>query len=301
MSRPSSRELKSWLPPRPAAAHKGTFGHALIVAGSRGMTGAAILAARGALRAGCGLATVALPASQQPIVAAAVPEALTLPLPETSAGAVRADAAGTLKASHESRRYAVLAVGPGLGLGEEAARAVVGLLAGLPVPAVVDADALNLLARGPREEVRLLLKRRKAPFVITPHPGEAARLLGGPVAASAAGREAAARRLAGELGCVCLLKGRGTVVTDGRRVRVNPTGNAGLAKGGTGDALTGILAGLWAQRAASGTDAAFEPAVLAAWLHGAAADRAAREKTERCLLASDVIEALPAAFRRLGK
>lgn len=294
---------RDWLPARRPDAHKGDFGHALIVAGSRGMSGAAALAARAALRAGCGLVTVALPQSQQPIVAGQLFEAMTLPLPETAAGAVRADAVGRLQASHQSRRYTVMAVGPGLTVEAETARAVVGLLGSLALPAVLDADALNLLAQQEPAELRTLLARRGAPVVFTPHPGELGRLLAVETAVVSRDREAAARLLVSRLGGVCLLKGRGTVVTDGGRVWLNPTGNAGLAKGGSGDALTGIIAGLWAQRLAAArgsADAGFEAAALGAYLHGLAADIAARELTTRALLASDVIEALPRAFRKLG-
>ncbi|MFH1726391.1 MAG: NAD(P)H-hydrate dehydratase [Elusimicrobiota bacterium] len=331
----SLKSLRRWLPPRPREAHKGDFGHVLIIAGSRGMTGAAVLAARGALRSGCGLATVAVPESQQPVVAGHLAEAMTLPLPETTGGAIRADAVGRLLASHQKRDYTVLAIGPGLGTGSETARAVVGALGSLRIPAVIDADAINILALNSRGAVRTLLERRGAPYIFTPHPGEISRLLRSKTASVMADREAAARLLCSELGGVCLLKGRGSLVTDGRRLWRNPTGNPGLAKGGSGDALTGIVTGIWSQRLlmpstpgsrgqgdaelmsgnAPGpgrpdqvrrsepaflTDDGFEAAALGAYLHGFSADRAAKDKTTRALLASDVIEALPAAFIKLG-
>ncbi|MFA5138057.1 MAG: NAD(P)H-hydrate dehydratase [Elusimicrobiota bacterium] len=299
----SFKDLRRWLPSRPPDAHKGAFGHVLVVAGSRGMTGAAVLAARGALRAGCGLATVALPESQQPIAACQLAEAMTLPLPETSSGALRADAVGRLQASHLNRGYTVLALGPGMGTHAETARAVVGLLGSLGIPAVVDADALNLLALQTRSAVRTLLERRGAPFILTPHPGEIGRLLRMDAATVQRDREAAARLLVHEFGGVCVLKGRHTLITDGDRVWFNPTGNPGLAKGGSGDALTGIIAGLWSQRLLAdpkGLDNGFEAAALGAYLHGLAADLAEREKTARAMLASDVIEALPGAFKKLG-
>jgi hydroxyethylthiazole kinase-like uncharacterized protein yjeF len=302
MSGFSLKTLSRWLPPRAKESHKGAFGHVLIVAGSRGMTGAAVLAARGALRSGCGLVTVAVPQSQQPVVAAQLAEAMTAALPEAPAGVLRAEAAGALQELHRRSGFTVLAIGPGLTTYTDAARAVVGILGSLPIPAVVDADALNCLAREPEEAVATLLKSRPA-HVFTPHPGELARFLKITAAAVQQDRPAAARRLASELGGVCLLKGRGTLITDGARLWRNPTGNSGLAKGGSGDALTGIIAGLWAQRlsaAKSGSDSGFEAAALGAYLHGLAADIAAREKTEYALLASDVIEALPAAFRKLA-
>jgi NAD(P)H-hydrate epimerase len=299
----SFKDLKRWLPSRSPDSHKGDFGHVLVVAGSRGMTGAAVLAARGALRAGCGLATVALPESQQPIAACQLAEAMTLPLPETSNGALRADAVGRLQASHQNRGYTVLALGPGIGTHAETARAVVGLLGSLGIPAVVDADALNLLALQTRSAVRTLLDRRGAPFILTPHPGEIGRLLRMDAATVQRDREAAARLLVHEFGGVCVLKGRHTLITDGDRVWFNPTGNPGLAKGGSGDALTGVIAGLWAQRlrtGSGGSDKGFEAAALGAYLHGLAADLAEKEKTARAMLANDVVEALPEAFKKLG-
>jgi hydroxyethylthiazole kinase-like uncharacterized protein yjeF len=297
----SRAKLKRWLPKRPRDAHKGDFGHVLVVAGSRGMTGAAVLVAKGALRSGCGLVTVALPQSQQPIVAAHLAEAMTLPLPETSSGAVRSDAVGRLQASHQTRRFTLLALGPGLSQHADTAKAVVGLLDRIRVPAVLDADALNLLASESSGEVRRLLEGRGAPTVMTPHPGEASRLLKTDVEQVQRDRNSAARLLVGRFGGVCLLKGAKTVICDSTNSWLNPTGNPGLAKGGSGDALTGILAGLWAQRLRNDElDNGFEAAALAAYLHGSAADIAAKALTERCLLASDVIAALPQAFRKLG-
>lgn len=299
----SLASLRQWLPARPRDGHKGTFGHVLVVAGSRGMTGAAVLAARGALRSGAGLVTVAVPTSQQHVVAGHLVEGMTLGLPESTSGFVRADAVGALLAAHEKRSFTALAVGPGLGSGPETGRAVLGMLSSLKIPAVLDADALNLLALHPRGEVKTLVAGRGAPVVFTPHPGEMARLLRRKADAVNADRPAAARDLTEELGGVCLLKGRRTVIAGGGRLWVNPTGNAGLAKGGTGDALTGLVAGLWAQRVAAhpdGVDTGFEAACLGAYLHGYAADEAVRKFTDRCLLASDVLDALPAAFRKLA-
>jgi len=300
-SRSSKKPSDLRLPSRPAGAHKGRFGHVLIVAGSRGMTGAAVLCARAALRAGCGLATVAVPESQQPAVAAQLVEAMTFALPETEAGTLRAEAAGRLQALNKERDFRVLAMGPGLGSHPEVARAVVGILGTLVMPAVLDADALNQLALQPTEELSRLLSRRGAPCVLTPHPGEMARLSRRSIAEIEADREAACSRLARELGAVCLLKGPRTVISDGKTSRVNSTGNAGLAKGGTGDVLTGVIAGLWSQFLADDPgDNGFSAAALGARLHGLAADIAARDKTTRALVASDVIEALPAAFRALA-
>jgi NAD(P)H-hydrate epimerase len=265
------------------------------------MSGAAILAARAALRAGAGLVTAAVPESQQPIVAAALPEALTLPLAETAGGGLRAESLGRLLAAHRSRGFTALAIGPGLGAHPETAKAVIGALGCLLIPAVVDADALNVLALQPRDQVRALLDRRSSPCVFTPHPGEAARLLRLKTRQVQEDRRLRAEQLAEAFACVCVLKGSRTVVTDGNSFWTNPTGNPGLAKGGSGDVLTGIISGIWAQRLASGgSPAALESASLGTYLHGLAADLAVRSKTTRALLASDVIEALPDAFRKTG-
>lgn len=294
--------LKKWLPARARDAHKGDFGHVLVVAGSRGMAGAALLAARAACRSGAGLVTLAVPEGLQAAIAGHVPEALSLALPENRSGAIAVEACGRLVQEAAAKSWSVLAIGPGLGQHADTERAFISILARVRLPAVIDADGLNLLSRHSREEVRRLFEERGAPCVLTPHPGEMARLLGTDAARVQADREANARRLARELGCVALLKGRGTLVTDGERRAANPTGNPGLAKGGTGDVLTGLIAGLWAQRLAdSPQDRGFEAAALGAWLHGAAADIASGLGSPAALTASDVVEALPPAFRRLGR
>lgn len=302
MKRPALKDLRGWMLKRRPDAHKGDFGHVLIVAGSRGMVGAAILSARGALRSGAGLTTLAIPESQQGTAAAAVPEAMTLSLPETSAGTLRRDAVGRILAAHSRHAFTVLAVGPGLTTNADTARAVIGLLGSVPLPAVLDADALNIFALEEQSEVRRLFQVRKFPHIITPHPGEAARLLRTKTASLSSDRVASAKLLASQFACVCLLKGRQTVVTDGTQVYVNSTGNPGLAKGGSGDVLTGVVAAIWAQRlkAEPSGDTGFEAAVLGAYLHGYAADHAVKEKTTRSLLATDVAEALPWAFKKLG-
>ena len=299
----SAAELRRCLPGRKPDAHKGQFGHVLVVAGSRGMSGAAALAGRAALRSGAGLVTIAAPRSVQPIVATIVPEALTLALAETNQGALAPEACSQLQNAHLERGFTVMALGPGLGNQSDTARAVIAVLGGMKLPTVVDADGLNILASQPQSAVRELLSRRGAPCVFTPHPGEAARLLRSKTADIQDDRPAAAQRLAEGLGVVCLLKGQGTIVADGHRTAVNPTGNPGLAKGGTGDVLTGVIAALWAQRLCSEkfeTGRGFEAAVLGAYLHGLAADIAIKEKTVYSLLATDVVEALPQAFKKFA-
>jgi NAD(P)H-hydrate epimerase len=289
----SRRQLLAFLVPRQLNDHKGVFGHVLIAAGSRGMSGAAVLAGRAALRSGTGLVTLAVPAGIQSLVASQVPEAMTLGLPENSIGTLSPRAVASLKAALRRRRYTTLAIGPGLSTHPDAVRFIRLALAALPLPAVVDADALNALTAPPR---------RATPCVFTPHPGELARCLGIGRDDVEADRPGRARRLARLWSGTVLLKGHETMVCDGERIIVNRTGGAGLAKGGTGDVLTGLIAGLWAQSLASGRregDLGFQAACLGAWLHGRAGEIAEKNKTAWAMTAGDVVESLPEAFQAL--
>jgi NAD(P)H-hydrate epimerase len=265
-------------PPRRPDAHKGDFGHVLAVAGSAGKSGAAVLCGTAALRAGAGLVTVATPAEVQPVVAAARAELMTEPLP-----------ADRLARSLEiaSRADAVV-LGPGLGPG--AASLARGLAEGVAGPLVIDADGLNALVPAAAHAWR-----GARPTVLTPHPGEMGRLLGRTTAEVQADRLAAARALAEATGAVVVLKGQRTVVArpDGFAA-VNPTGNPGLAKGGTGDVLAGIVGALLAR----GCDA-WTAAVAAVFVHGRAGDLAAARTGVEALLAGDVVDALGEAIRSL--
>lgn len=295
-------ELRGALVERRPDDHKGVFGHALVVAGSRGMPGAAILAARAALRSGAGLVSVAAPRGAAAVIAGAVPAALTLPLPEDEEGALRPDGVEPLAAYARERRVTAFAIGPGLTTRPGAARFTLHALAGLRLPAVVDADALNALSAQEPSGVAQMLKARKSPCVFTPHPREMARALRLDPEDVQGKRAACAERLARDWGGVALLKGQGTLVSNGSRTVLNPTGGPGLAKGGSGDVLTGLLAGLWAQASASGRvegDLAFRCAALAAWLHGTAGDLAEKELTPWAMTPSDVVEMLPRAFKAL--
>ena len=277
------------LPARRPDGHKGTFGHVLVVAGSLGMSGAAILCARAALRSGAGLVTVACPSSIQPIVATALPEALTLGLPE-DAGHVAPDAMAALEPALDAAT--VLAIGPGLGR-SPAAHVLVGvILKRSKVPLVLDADALFALASH-----RDWLKRCAGRSVFTPHPGEMARLVDRPADEVDQDRIETTRAFAREHGVVLLLKGRPTAIglRDGT-IFLNPTGNTGLAKAGSGDVLTGLIAGMLAN-GGSPEDAA----VLGAYVHGAAADLLTGEISERAILATDLIEALPLALAQIER
>lgn len=283
-----SSDVAPHFPPRPRASHKGDWGRLLIVAGSLGKTGAAALAARAAMRSGCGLVTVASPASQQPIVASLVLESMTEPVAETPAGAIGAQALERLQALAKARD--AIAVGPGLGMDPETTTVVRALTRDLEKPMVLDADALNALAGGLDA-----LRRAKAARCLTPHPGEMARLLGATIGDVQRDRLGVARDFARAHGVHVLLKGAATVVAapDGI-VTLNPTGNPGLASGGTGDVLTGIVGALLAR--------GLDPAMAlraGAYLHGSAADVAVTRVGEEALIASDVIEALGAAFLAL--
>ncbi|QJA06463.1 NAD(P)H-hydrate dehydratase [Thermosulfurimonas marina] len=274
---------------RPPESHKGTFGHLLVLAGSRGKSGAAVLCARGALRAGVGLVTLVSAASLQPLLASYLPEALTWGLsPETPEGELSPECAGEILSRAERMRAAVL--GPGFGLSEAAGQLARRLARELPVPTVLDADALTALS-GRLEE----LKEARAPRVLTPHPGEMARLLGLPKEEIQARRLEIAREAARKSHQVVVLKGAATVVAapDGREA-VNSAGNPGLAQGGTGDVLSGLLGALLAQ----GYEP-FEAACLAVYLHGAAGDLLSRRVGPFGFTASEVADALPRLFREL--
>jgi hydroxyethylthiazole kinase-like uncharacterized protein yjeF len=282
--------------PRQPDAHKGTFGHLLIVAGSVGKSGAAILAAGGALRAGVGLVTVTTPAPALPLVAAGRPEIMTEPLPVGGNGGLDGEALTRALALAEGKDAVVL--GPGLGQDAATRDFARGFIAKCAAPLVIDADGLNALAaeRAARVSAAAMLSKRSRPTVVTPHPGEMARLVGSDAAHVQRGRLDVARAFAAQSHAVVVLKGQRTVVADPEgRAAVNPTGNPGLATGGTGDVLAGILGALLAR--------GHEPwlaATAAVYVHGLAGDVAARRLGQESLLAGDVIEALPEAILSLG-
>jgi NAD(P)H-hydrate epimerase len=276
------------LPPRAADAHKGTFGKVLVVAGSRGMSGAAVMCGSAALRGGAGLVQVACPSDVQLYVAAGNPCFMTAALPVEVKGGLAADAVPVILELAESAN--VLAIGPGIGHGGNLSEILEILLVQAPLPVVLDADGLNVLAHLPVG----VFKRRTAPTVLTPHPGEFGRLLHRPTAEVQADRQELAVGFAAERGVVLVLKGHGTLVTDGGRLYKNTTGNPGMATGGTGDVLTGLIAALIAQGLAP-----FEAAQLGVYLHGKAGDIAAEEIGQVGLIATDLIDRLPTAIRTL--
>jgi NAD(P)H-hydrate epimerase len=284
-----ARDVAPRFPPRARAAHKGTYGHLLLVAGSPGKTGAAALGAAAAMRSGSGLVTVATPASQQPIVAAHVLEAMTEALPETPARTLALKAREVVAELAASRD--AVAIGPGLGLEDETRQVVRSLIEKLDKPMAVDADALTALT-GHLE----LLGAAPRTRCLTPHPGEMARMLGVGVSEVQRDRIETARAFATRYRTHLVLKGARSVIAapDGR-VFLNPTGNPGMASGGTGDVLTGMLGAFLAR--GLDAEAALQSSV---YLHGSAGDIAAARVGEESLIARDVIAAIPEAFKRLG-
>ena len=317
------RAAAAHLPPRPADSHKGSFGHVLVVAGSRGKSGAAALAAAGAARIGAGLVTIACPESAHAAIAAHSAEAMSAALPETPAGALSLEAEREILAlaaaaraqrgsstrggdavqrggargryggaAREGRGRLAVVLGPGLSREPQSLELARRLALRLRAPLVLDADAAVAFAGALPN-----LAARRAPCVLTPHPGEAAALLGATAAQINSDRVGAARSLAGQSGAVALLKGAATVAAaPGRRSVVNPTGGPLLAAGGSGDVLAGMVGGLLAQGAE-----ALEAAALAAYVHGAAADRLAACRGSAGTLAGELAAALPATLHALAQ
>lgn len=266
----------SLLPDRNPWGHKGNFGKLLLLCGSRGYTGAAFFAAMGALRAGAGLVFLGVPESIYGIEAVKLNEPVIFPLPDAG-GRLSADAVPEIL-TRLPQMDAVL-VGPGLGQSEGTLAVVRVVLEKAECPVVVDADGINVLSAH-----RDLLRGRKLPTILTPHDGEFARL-GGVIGED---RMSAAAALAEELGCVVLLKGHETCITDGTDGYINPTGNPGMAVGGSGDVLAGVITALL------GTGLPpLEAAACGAWLHGAAGDRCAAELGQYGMLPTDMLSALP--------
>jgi ADP-dependent NAD(P)H-hydrate dehydratase len=277
------------LPRRRPEGHKGDYGRVLVVAGGRGMAGAAALVGAAALRSGAGLVRVACPAEVQPTVAGLEPSYMTYPLENDSHGHVRF-LANRPVLERLLDGADVLVMGPGMGQSEEARNLVRWVVETARVPTVLDADALNLLA-GQTE----VLGHLRRPVVLTPHPGEFARLTDRPVAEIQADRQTHAMGLARAEHLVVVLKGAGTIVTDGVRVYVNTTGNPGMATGGSGDVLGGVIAALIGQGLP-----AFAAAQLGVYVHGLAGDIARDQNGEVGLIAGDIVDALPDAFVHLA-
>jgi ADP-dependent NAD(P)H-hydrate dehydratase len=283
---PELIETMPTLPTRPRDSNKGLFGSVLVIAGSRGMAGAAALCGAAALRSGAGLVKIATPTEVQPTVASFEPSYMAYPLPCDDNGTIQfATARPVIERLMQSA--SVVAVGPGLGQSDEIRQLVKFLITSAGKPLVIDADGLNALV-GQTE----LLSGLTHPVIMTPHPGEFARLTSASVADVQSDRIARAAKLASRSPLlVVVLKGAGTVVTDGPRYYLNTTGNPGMATGGTGDVLTGVIAALLAQKLAP-----FEAAQLGAFIHGLAGDIARDQNGEIGMIAGDLVDALPDAF-----
>lgn len=273
------------LPDRPDDGHKGTFGRATIVGGCTGMAGSVSLAGMGALRSGAGLVSLAVPDVILPTVAAFEPSYLTISISSDSHGRISYDALTTLESRLATAGAG--AIGPGLGRSEDLDRMVNQLYRTSVHPLVFDADALNALADQPD-----VLQDHVGIRILTPHPGEFARLIRNEASFVQKNRESLALQFAADHKVILVLKGAGTIVTDGFRVYTNDTGNSGMGTGGTGDVLTGVIVSLLAQGMS-----AFEAAQLGVYAHGIAGDLAAEELSKRAMIATDLLEFLPYAWK----
>ena len=283
---PERIETVPTLPPRPRDSNKGRFGSVLVVAGSRGMAGAAALCGAAALRSGAGLVRIATPAEVQPTVASFEPSYMTYPLPCDEDGLIQLTMAQPIL-ERLFKTASVIAVGPGLGQSDDIRQLVRFLISSAGKPLVIDADGLNALA-GQTD----LLSGLSHPVIVTPHPGEFARLSGASIAEVQSDRIARASRMAAlSESLVVVLKGAETVVAGGGRYYTNTTGNPGMATGGTGDVLTGVIAALLAQNLSP-----FEAAQIGVFIHGLAGDIARDQNGEIGMIARDMIDALPDAF-----
>jgi hydroxyethylthiazole kinase-like uncharacterized protein yjeF len=287
----TAHDIAPLIGPRPLAANKGNFGHVLVVGGSVGKAGAAAMAGMAALRTGAGLSTVATPKSVLATVAGFHPEVMTEPLDETDAGSISARALASGALDEWIKGKTVLAVGPGISRNPETSEFVRALVMKSNTPLVLDADGLNAFEGRASE-----LNGKGRTLAITPHPGEMARLAGSTVAAVQRDRINVARAFAREHDLIVVLKGHRTLIAqpDGT-VWVNTTGNPGMATGGTGDILTGMVAGLIAQN----REHVVEAVIAAVHLHGLAGDVACESMGEHSLIATDLLKALPEAFRRV--
>ncbi len=280
------KEFLEIMPERKKDSHKGDYGHVLVLAGSMGLTGAAALCSLGALRCGCGLVTLGIPRSLNAIMETKLTEVMTRPLPETRNVSLSLEALPKIKKMVKG--VDAVALGPGLSIDKGTKRLVNKLVKVIDKPLVIDADALNCIASN-----IAALKSVKSPIIITPHPGEMSRLSGLEIDTIQRNRQKVAKDLARQCNLIVVLKGNNTVISDGKGNNfVNESGNPGMGTGGTGDILTGMIASFLAQGVP-----AFKAAKLAVYIHGKAGDLAAREKGEIGLIAGDILEKVPEAFK----
>ena len=277
-------KLPSVLLRRKLDSHKGDYGHLLVIGGSPGLTGAVALCSLSALRAGAGLVTLGIPEGLNFILELKLTEVMTKPLAETKEKTISPEALPQIL--EFSKKIDAFAIGPGLSTQKETADFLLNLLPRINKPTILDADGLNILAKDIS-----VLKKVRVPFILSPHPGEMARLVKKPISEIQKNRKEIARDFAAEYRVVLVLKGPKTIVTDQKNTYINHTGNPGMATAGSGDVLTGIIGALLAQGLSS-----FEAAKFGVYLHGLAGDLAAQDKGEISLIAGDILEKLPEAF-----
>ncbi|MDO8602584.1 MAG: NAD(P)H-hydrate dehydratase [Candidatus Omnitrophota bacterium] len=285
-----SKEFKRLLKKRPRNSHKGDFGRVFIIAGSRGLTGAAALCSNAAMRSGAGLVTLGTPVSLNSTMSRKLTEVMTISLPETNKITL------SLKAEKEILKKAkasdVVVLGPGLSQYHETQKLINRLVLNINKPMVLDADALNAISKN-----TATLKKIKTEYIITPHQGEMARLINKGVGYIKNNRLIVAKKFSRDYNAVVVLKGAGTVVAaPGGKYFVNSTGNPGMATAGSGDVLAGIVAGFLAQGFK-----AFEASVLGVYVHGLAGDIAAKDKGEIGLIAGDILENIPYAIKQIQR
>jgi NAD(P)H-hydrate epimerase len=290
------KTISSFVPSRPTYSHKGTYGHVFVIAGSRGKTGAALMTAKSCMRTGAGLVTLGVPESLMDVFQSRVTEEMTLPLPDQG-GSLSAKAIEPIL-QFLSQKANILCIGPGIGVSDETEKVIEAVVKSSPVPIVIDADGLNSI---PNTGV---LKNAQAPLILTPHPGELSRLLSkaskgkdpsSSITAIEEDRINTAISFARDEGVYLVLKGVPTIVAEPEgKAFINSTGNPGMATGGAGDVLTGIIASFLGQGLSP-----LNASILGVYIHGLAGDVAAAEKGEHSVIAPDIIESLPSAFRQL--
>ena len=289
MKKLTTNLIKQLLPKRAKDSHKGDYGHTLVVAGSKQFTGAAILCSLGCLRTGSGLTTIAIPSSLNvQITKRLPPEVMTVYLPDDE-GYISPTATKIILDFSTERKITSIAFGCGISTELCTKIFTERFLLKNKVPIVIDADGLNNIQKNIK-----VLKKMESNTVITPHPAELSRLMKISISDIQKNREKIAKKFAAEYGLICILKGFETVISDGKDIFVNTTGNPGMATGGTGDALTGMIAAFIGQ-----TDSLLDAACLGVYLHGLAGDLAAKEKTQISMLPSDLIEKIPEAIKSI--
>ena len=280
-------EVAGLLPFRPSVSNKGTFGNAMCICGSRNMPGAAKIAAQGAMKSGAGLVTLAFPDAAYNAIAPSITEQVMIPCKSDSSGTFSAKAVNPLLEKAKTCSSAL--IGCGIGVNDDTAELVSKIIENIEIPLIIDADALNCISSDPS-----ILKRAKAPVIVTPHPGEMSRLTGKSVSEILSKPEETAHGFSKEYSCVTVLKGANTAVCGKEgRIYINPNGNSGLAKGGSGDLLSGIIVSLLAQ----GMEP-FEAAICGVYIHGGCADFTAHRLSKRGMTVSDITACLPSYLKK---